>query len=108
MVPKSNAQNVVCCVCQGIGQCCMQSVLLWLLQALKVLRAAEYAPYIVFIAAPRACDLKDLKNINVSCGPSHISWKICSDELLCSCAERWSESKNFDECLFELLCIYFF
>ncbi|XP_076453964.1 peripheral plasma membrane protein CASK-like isoform X2 [Babylonia areolata] len=35
-------------------------------QALKVLRAAEYAPYVVFIAAPRACDLKDLKNINDS------------------------------------------
>nr|KAG5693057.1 hypothetical protein BaRGS_028817 [Batillaria attramentaria] len=35
-------------------------------QALKVLRAAEYAPYVVFIAAPRACDLKDLRNINDS------------------------------------------
>ncbi|XP_048240911.1 peripheral plasma membrane protein CASK-like isoform X6 [Haliotis rufescens] len=33
-------------------------------QALKVLRTAEYAPFVVFIAAPRAIDLKEMKNVN--------------------------------------------
>ncbi|XP_041352781.1 peripheral plasma membrane protein CASK-like isoform X2 [Gigantopelta aegis] len=32
-------------------------------QALKVLRAAENAPFVVFIAAPRAVDLRKMKNI---------------------------------------------
>lgn len=45
---------------------CMIGVMCLCFQALKVLRCAEYAPYVVFIAAPRACDLKDLKNISVS------------------------------------------
>ncbi|XP_012936233.2 peripheral plasma membrane protein CASK [Aplysia californica] len=36
-------------------------------QALKVLRAADYAPYVVFIAAPRPEELREtLKNINDS------------------------------------------
>ena len=40
-----------------------------LLQALKLLRTAEHAPYIVFIAAPRPELLREreLTNINVSC-----------------------------------------
>lgn len=35
-------------------------------QALKVLRTAEFAPYVVFIAAPDLSQMKDLKGINVS------------------------------------------
>ena len=34
-------------------------------QALKVLRTAEFAPYVVFIAAPDLSQMKDLKGINV-------------------------------------------
>jgi len=33
-------------------------------QALKVLRTAEFAPYVVFIAAPDLSQMKDLKGIN--------------------------------------------
>ncbi|XP_050396374.1 peripheral plasma membrane protein CASK isoform X4 [Patella vulgata] len=33
-------------------------------QALKILRAADYAPFVVFIAAPRVSDLKDMKHVN--------------------------------------------
>lgn len=33
-------------------------------QALKVLRTAEFAPYVVFIAAPDLTQMKDLKGIN--------------------------------------------
>ena len=35
-------------------------------QALKVLRTAEFSPYVVFIAAPDLSQMKDLKGINVS------------------------------------------
>jgi hypothetical protein len=35
-------------------------------QALKVLRTAEFAPFVVFIAAPSMSALAELKNINVS------------------------------------------
>ena len=35
-------------------------------QALKVLRTAEFAPYVVFIAAPDLTQMKDLKGINVT------------------------------------------
>jgi calcium/calmodulin-dependent serine protein kinase len=41
-------------------------------QALKVLRTAEFAPYVVFIAAPDLSQMKDLKGINVS---FRIYWK---------------------------------
>ncbi len=34
-------------------------------QALKVLRTSEFAPYVVFIAAPDLNQMKDLKGINV-------------------------------------------
>ena len=34
-------------------------------QALKVLRTAEFSPYVVFIAAPDLSQMKDLKGINV-------------------------------------------
>ena len=34
-------------------------------QALKVLRTAEFAPFVVFIAAPDLSQMKDLKGINV-------------------------------------------
>ncbi len=37
-------------------------------QALKVLRTAEFAPYVVFIAAPDLNQMKDLKGINVRFG----------------------------------------
>lgn len=38
-----------------------------LFQALKVLRASEYAPYVVFVAAPKPEDIREtLKNITVS------------------------------------------
>lgn len=35
-------------------------------QALKVLRTAEFAPYVVFIAAPDLSQMKDIKGINVN------------------------------------------
>lgn len=35
-------------------------------QALKVLRTSEFAPFIVFVAAPDLSQMKDLKGINVS------------------------------------------
>ena len=35
-------------------------------QALKVLRTAEFSPYVVFIAAPDLSQMKDLKGINVN------------------------------------------
>jgi calcium/calmodulin-dependent serine protein kinase len=35
-------------------------------QALKVLRTSEFAPYVVFVAAPDLSQMKDLKGINVS------------------------------------------
>ncbi|XP_069104967.1 peripheral plasma membrane protein CASK-like isoform X2 [Argopecten irradians] len=35
-------------------------------QALKILRTAEYAPYVVFIAAPRACDLLPAKSKDIN------------------------------------------
>ena len=40
-------------------------------QALKVLRTAEFAPYVVFIAAPDLSQMKDLKGINVCALLSH-------------------------------------
>ena len=39
------------------------------LQALKVLRSAEYAPFVVFIAAPRAVDLQMAKSAGID-----VSW----------------------------------
>lgn len=46
-----------------------------LLQALKVLRSAEYAPFVVFIAAPRAADLHlaNASGIDVS-DSSFVPW----------------------------------
>ena len=44
----------------------MTESLTWLCsQALKVLRSAEYAPYVVFIAAPSARDLQLAKTTGI-------------------------------------------
>ena len=64
------------------GFCCS-------LQALKVLRTAEFAPFVVFIAAPSMATLAELKNnINVSAlspqPPRHVprSYSVCSTVVI--------------------------
>lgn len=43
-------------------------------QALKVLRTADFAPYVVFIAAPDLTQMRDLKGVNVSQAASMITF----------------------------------
>ena len=61
----NEVKSIACVLLIGGFSCCS-------LQALKVLRTAEFAPFVVFIAAPSLSALAELKTVNVSAPRSHL------------------------------------